>query len=208
MSLLQSNPARGGLYAIKPRFQALLAPLADGLAARNVQPDALTFAAVGCAALGGAALAASPDRPELLLAVPLLVIARLSLNALDGMVATRLEVARPWGKVLNELCDRVADLAFLWPMALVPGASVPLVTAALCATLLVSFLGVLGEAAGAGREYGGVMGKADRMAWLGIAAVGSLTTQSFVPLQLLPVVLLVGAALTLFQRGARIHAAV
>jgi hypothetical protein len=128
MPLLHSNPARGGgLYAIKPRFQALLAPLANRLAARNVHPDALTFAAVGCALLGGAALALSPDQPGLLLAIPILVFARLSLNALDGMVATRLNVARPWGMVLNELCDRLADLAFLSPLALVPGASIPLV---------------------------------------------------------------------------------
>jgi CDP-diacylglycerol--glycerol-3-phosphate 3-phosphatidyltransferase len=214
MALLQSNHsnqtnrAHGGLYGVKPRFQALLAPLAHGLAARNVHPDTLTFAAVGCALLGGAALAVSPEQPVLLVAVPLMVVARLSLNALDGMVATRLNVARPWGKVLNELCDRFSDLTFLWPLALVPGANIPLVTAALCATLLVSFIGVLSEAVGGPREYAGVMGKADRMAWLGIAAVGSLATHSFLALQLLPVVLLVGAALTLVQRGARIHAAV
>src|SRR5712671_2091544 len=95
------------MYSVKPWFQSLLAPLADGLAARRVHPDVLTYAAVGCGLLGGIALAFSPSAPPLLIAIPLLVVARLALNALDGMLAVRLGVARPWGKVLNEFCDRL-----------------------------------------------------------------------------------------------------
>jgi CDP-diacylglycerol--glycerol-3-phosphate 3-phosphatidyltransferase len=196
-----------GLYGIKPRFQSVLAPLADGLAAHRVHPDVLTYAAVGCALLGGAALVLSPSAPALLLMVPVLVSARLALNALDGMVAQRMNVARPWGKVLNEFCDRLADLAFLAPLAVLPGAIPLLVTAALCSTLLVSFLGVLAEAAGAARQFGGTMGKADRMACLGVAATLSFVSGTLLPLQALPVLLIAGALVTLFERGARTHAA-
>ena len=94
------------LYSIKPRFQSVLGPLADALARREVNPDALTLAAVGCAAVGGTALALSQAAPAWLWAVPVAATVRLTLNALDGMVATRRGVARAWGKVLNELCDR------------------------------------------------------------------------------------------------------
>ena len=197
----------GGLYALKPTLQRRLHGTATWLAARRVNPDLLTLCAVVCAVLGGLALAAGLTRPLLLWAVPPLACLRLALNALDGMVATRRDIARPWGKVLNELCDRLADLAFLWPLLLVPDASPALVTAALCAMLLVSFLGVLAEAAGAGRQYGGVMGKADRMLWLALASIAAAASGQLLFLRGLPVVLLVGATLTLIQRGTRTHAA-
>jgi CDP-diacylglycerol--glycerol-3-phosphate 3-phosphatidyltransferase len=197
----------GGLYVLKPTLQRRLLGTATWLAARRVNPDLLTLCAVLCASLSGLALAAGLARPVLLWAVPPLACLRLALNALDGMVAKRREIARPWGKVLNEFCDRLADLAFLWPLLLVPDASPALVTAALCAMLLVSFLGVLAEAAGAGRQYGGVMGKADRMLWLALACMATAATGQLLFLRVLPTVLLLGATITLIQRGTRTHAA-
>jgi CDP-diacylglycerol--glycerol-3-phosphate 3-phosphatidyltransferase len=203
-----SSTPLAGLYAIKPRFQSLLTPLADELARRKVDPDALTFAAVGCGLLGGLALSQSPHMPPLLWTIPPLIVARLGLNALDGMVATRRGVARPWGKVLNEVCDRLADLAFFWPLLVLPGVKPLWAGAALAAMLLVAYAGVLGEAAGSVRQYGGSMGKADRMAWLGIASAASALLASPIPLQVLPIVLVGGCLVTLVQRLERIHAAV
>lgn len=199
---------RGGLYAVKPRFQRLLGGVADTLAARRTNPDSLTYAALGCAILGGAVLAVGAREPSLLWLLSPLVLARLALNALDGMVATRRGVGRAWGKVLNELGDRLSDLAFLTPLLLVPRIQQPIVIAALCSTLLVSYLGILAEAAGAARQYGGVMGKADRMLWLGLAAALSAATGRFEALQWLPWLLLLGAALTLLQRAHATHVAV
>jgi CDP-diacylglycerol--glycerol-3-phosphate 3-phosphatidyltransferase len=201
MQMIRIGPA-GGLYAYKPGFQHRLAASADWLARRGVHPDVLTWAGLACGVLGGVALGAG-----WLWVVPLLAGLRLALNALDGMVAVRLGVARPWGKVLNEFADRLADLAFLGPLLLVPQANSLVVTAALCATLLVSFLGVLAEAAGAARQYGGPMGKADRMLWLSLACATTAVTGQWWPLQALPLVLLGGGVLTLVQRGGRAHAA-
>jgi phosphatidylglycerophosphate synthase len=197
-----------GLYDIKPAFQHRLAGLADLLTALGVHPDVLTLAGLACGLAGGAALATGLvlNQPAWLWCVPLFALARLAFNALDGMVAVRAGVARAWGKVLNEFCDRLADLAFLAPLLLVPGLNPILVTAALCMTLLVSYLGVLAEAAGAPRQYGGVMGKADRMACLGLATVATAATGLPLALQVLPYVLLVGGGLTLVQRGVRTHA--
>ena len=197
-----------GLYDIKPAFQQRLAGLADALTAFGVHPDLLTLAGLACAGAGGAALAGglALHQPAWLWCMPLFATARLTFNALDGMVAVRAGLARPWGKVLNEFADRLADLAFLAPLLLVPGLNPLLVTATLCMTLLVSYLGVLAEAAGAARQYGGVMGKADRMACLALAAVATAVTGSPLALQVLPYVLLIGGALTLVERGVRTHA--
>lgn len=196
-----------GLYAIKPAFQSSLDGLATRLVRWRVNPDHLTLAAVACSVAGGAVLVASTQAPALLWGMPALVAARLMLNALDGMVAVRRGVARPWGKVLNEACDRLADLAFLGPLLWLPGVSTRLMAAALCAALLVSYLGILSEAAGGPRLYGGVMGKADRMVWLSAASVLAAATGSMTPLAVLPVALLIGCGVTLAQRGQWAHAA-
>ena len=189
-----------GLYGAKPRFQRALGGTADRLAAAGVHPDALTAAAVGCGIGAGAALAGAAQQPWLPLLVPPLVGARIALNALDGMVAQRRGIARAWGKVLNEAGDRIADLACLIGLALVPGADAGLVAAAGAAVLLSSHLGVLAEAAGGRRQHGGPMGKADRMLWLGLGSALAAATESPAPLLMLPWLWLGGALATFALR--------
>jgi CDP-diacylglycerol--glycerol-3-phosphate 3-phosphatidyltransferase len=196
-----------GLYAVKPRFQDLLDGPANALVRWHVSPDALTLAGLGCALLGGAALVAGLAQPTLLWLVPLFAGSRLAFNALDGMVASRAGRARPWGKVLNEFSDRLADLAFLFPLLLVPGTNPIVVSAALVSVLLVSYLGILSEAAGARREYGGLLGKADRMLCLGVATSFAAAGGDLILVRLLPAFLIAGSLVTLVQRGRRIHAA-
>lgn len=197
----------GGLYAAKPRFQEYLRGVADGLAALGIHPDWLTAAAVGCAALAAAAMLGSPAQPLLLWLVPPLAFTRLALNALDGMVARRLGVERAWGTVLNELGDRLADLLFLAPLLAVPSVPAPLVAGALCTVLLGSFVGVLGQSTTAGRQYGGLLGKADRMLWLSVACIAAGITGDLQPLTVLSAALLVGGVITVTQRLRWIHAA-
>ena len=207
MSVLPLHATRSGLYTVKPRFQALLAPLAQGMANQRVNPDVLTVAAVGCGLLGGAALGLSPQQPLLLWTIPPLVALRLGLNALDGMVATRRGVARPWGKVLNELCDRLADLAFFWPLLILPAVSPVWAVASMGAMLLVAFIGVLSETVTGVRQYGGPMGKADRMACLGLAAAATALLGTWATMQILAIVMVGGGLLTAYQRLERTHAA-
>ena len=200
-TLSQPPPERcQGLYALKPRFAAALAGPADWLAARGVGPDTLTAAGVACALAAGLCLAASGLGAWTALLVAPLALARLTFNALDGLVARRSESARPWGAVVNELGDRVADLGVFLGLGLVPGADGGLVAAAAVASLLASHVGVASEAAGGRRVRGGPMGKADRMAWLAAAALASGLTGDLAFLRLLPSLLLAGAVATLLLR--------
>lgn len=155
------------LYAIKPRFQALLRALARRLAGRSVSADALTAWGLLFAALAGVVLALGGRTGWLLLAPPLL-FARIACNALDGMVARLAGTARPWGTVLNETADRVADLLCFGGLV-ASGALPPVVAVALLPLVLfVSYLGVIGQAAGGARRYEGPLGKADRMLLLAL----------------------------------------
>jgi len=195
-----------GLYALKPAFQRSLGGVETWLVARGVHPDVLTGVALGLGLLGGALLYAAAAAPRLLLLLSGLALGRLALNALDGLVARREGLARPWGEVLNELGDRLADVALLGGLALAPTSDGRLGAVAVVVVLLASYLGLLGKAAGGQREYGGVMGKADRMLYLALATTVAGLAGRPDWLNAYLALVLAGALLTLVQRGRCIHA--
>lgn len=189
-----------GLYRLKPASQRLVRPLEDLAVARGVTPDALTIAAIPVSFLGGLALAEWRAFPAGLLAVPFLAAGRLVLNLLDGLVARRTGVARPVGEVLNELGDRTCDVLFLGGLALAPGVDPRLGGAALVASLLASYAGITSRAAGARRQYGGVMSKPGRMIVVSAGALGAWLTSDPLWLSAAAAVITIGALLTLAQR--------
>ena len=159
------------LYGIKPRFRQILTPVADRLA--WVHPDVITAAGVGASVLALALvqIAAAPHRRWLLGLVPFALGARIACNALDGLVAQRTGKASPFGEVVNEGADRLSDVALLLGVGATPWASWAWASSATIAVLLASFAGLLGKTVGVGREYGGILGKADRMFWFSVAAL-------------------------------------
>lgn len=190
-----------GIYGVKPAFQRSLRRPEDWLVARGVHPDVLTCAALVLSVSGGAALAVWPSEPRILLWVPIVAVVRTALNALDGLVAKRTGLARPWGEVLNEFCDRCADTAIFGGLALAPTTNHLLGAVTLVAILLNSYLSILSKAAGGPRQYGGVMGKADRMILLAVVApIVSLSGASAI-FDLLLGAVLIGTLVTLAQRG-------
>jgi phosphatidylglycerophosphate synthase len=194
-----------GIYAIKPAFQRSLRPVEDLLVEWRVSPDAITAGALGLSAAGGAALAFSAQEPLLLLAAPVAAIGRTALNALDGLVAKRTGTARAWGEVLNEFSDRLADMALLGGLALAGLAPGLVAASAIVAVLLGSYLGVLSKAAGGPRQYGGVMGKADRMVLLAVAAPMALIFDAEVVITAFFAAVVAGAVVTIIQRGVKTH---
>ena len=189
-----------GLYRTKPAAQRLIEPLVDACVAHGVSADALTVAAVPVAALGGICLALSDGLPVLLLGVPLLAGARLVLNLIDGQVARRTGTARPWGEVLNELGDRVADALFIGGLAFVAAVGPLLALSAVIAALLASYAGVVARATGAPRSYGGVMSKPGRMIVLAVAAPLAFVVGAGWPLVAGAWIILLGSLVTLAQR--------
>lgn len=157
-----------GIYAVKPAFQRSLTGVRDRLIRSRVSANALTWTALFVSIGGGMALALSDRSVWLLFVVPVLAVVRLGLNALDGMVASATHTSTSTGEVLNELSDRMADVAWIVGLGFIVG--FPLALGALGAVLLSSYAGMLGKAVGGRRLYGGVMAKADRMIVLALAA--------------------------------------
>lgn len=157
------------LYTIKPKFRHALIPLADRLS--WVHPDVITACSVASAAAAWLCIRQAATNRGLFLAVPLCLFIRIACNALDGLVAERTKKARAFGEVLNEGADRVADVLILFGLGFTPWASLVWAGSATIAVLFSSYAGLLGKAVGVGRQYGGVLGKADRMLLLGVASL-------------------------------------
>jgi CDP-diacylglycerol---glycerol-3-phosphate 3-phosphatidyltransferase len=189
-----------GLYRTKPAAQRLVRPLVDACVSRGVRADVVTLAAVPVAALGGVCLALSGAVPVLLLVVPVLAAVRLILNLIDGQVARRTGTSHPWGEVLNELGDRVADVLFIGGLTFVAAVGPLLALGAVTAAVLASYAGVVARAVGASRQYGGVMSKPGRMTVLAVTAPLALVLADDWPLVAGAWLILAGSLLTLAQR--------
>jgi CDP-diacylglycerol--glycerol-3-phosphate 3-phosphatidyltransferase len=194
-----------GIYQIKPAFQRSLRGAEDWLVRHRVHPDTLTYAALLLSILGGICLYLAPGRTWLLALVPLVAIGRTALNALDGLVARRTGLGRPWGEVLNEFCDRLADVALVGGVALAAPSEHLLGACTVVTMLLSSYLAILSKAAGGPRQYVGLMGKADRMIVLAIFAVLGLVLPLELAFNGYLGLVLVGLVVTIGQRARATH---
>src|SRR3954468_16711278 len=97
------------IYELKPRFQALLRPLTNRLAARGVTANQVTVAAAVVSLLTGAAIYYWGNDRRVLLLLPLVLFVRMALNAIDGMLAREHGMKSARGTILNELGDVVSD---------------------------------------------------------------------------------------------------
>jgi len=150
------------IYALKPKFQALLRPLTAALARRGVSANQVTLGAmIVSAVVGGFVLFAAPQRWPFLL-IPLWMLVRMAANAIDGMLAREFAQKSALGAYLNELGDVVSDTALYLPFAWLPPFTVWSVALVIVLAVLTELAGVLGETVGASRRYDGPMGKADR----------------------------------------------
>jgi phosphatidylglycerophosphate synthase len=136
-----------------------------------------------------------------LLFIPVIAIGRTALNALDGLVARDTGLARPWGEVLNECCDRLADVALLGGASLAIGSDARLGAVTIVVMLLCSYLSIVSKAAGGKRQYGGIMGKADRMIFLSFASVIALALPQVRVFTIFLAIVLAGLVLTIAVRA-------
>lgn len=149
------------IYQLKPAFQGLLRPLVRGLARAGATANQVTIAAVLLAFAVGVALLACPRR-EVLLLLPLALLLRMAMNAIDGMLAREHGQMSRLGAILNELGDVVADVAMYLPLALRPEFPAAPVVLVVLSAIVVEMTGVVGVQIGASRRYDGPFGKSDR----------------------------------------------
>ncbi len=155
------------LYSMKPRFQSLLRPLTCWLARCGVTPNQITLSAMLLCCCGGMSLALAPDARWALLLVPLLLLVRMALNAIDGMLAREHHMQSDLGLLLNELGDVFSDAVLYLPFGLVAGVSAPMVVIIVILATISELAGVCATQIGSVRRYDGPLGKSDRAVLFG-----------------------------------------
>jgi CDP-diacylglycerol--glycerol-3-phosphate 3-phosphatidyltransferase len=164
---LRDRPVALTIYALKPRFQALLRPLAARLDAGGITANQVTVAACVLSVALGASLVLSPGLHALYLLLPVWLFVRMALNAIDGMLAREFGQKSPLGAFLNELTDVISDAALLLPFAFLPHFGWLEVTLVVVLAGLSEMTGTVAVMTGASRRYDGPMGKSDRAFVLG-----------------------------------------
>ncbi|MFW5984438.1 MAG: CDP-alcohol phosphatidyltransferase family protein, partial [Halobacteria archaeon] len=99
------------------------------------------------------------------------------LDGVDGQLARRTGTASAQGDMLDHTLDRYSDLVLVGGIAGGTGAWA-VGFFAVTGVFLTSYMGTQAQAVGAGRDYGGLLGRADRMVLIILGGV----IQPFVPL--------------------------
>lgn len=149
-----------------------LEPLARRAARMGLSPNVVTVASFGLAVLAGGLLWYGQTGTTALLALGgLLVLASAGLDALDGRLARLQGSASARGDYLDHVTDRYADLAILLGIGLGPLVDLRITLLAVVGTLLTSYMGTQAQAVGVGRDYKGLLSRADRLVLLGVVPV-------------------------------------
>jgi len=114
-----------------------------------------------------------PDKRQYILFIVAVLFIFLNglFDALDGKVARLTGKSSARGDFLDHVVDRFADVFIIGGIAISPYCNPTLGTLSLVTVLLVSYMGTQAQALGCGRNYGGYLGRADRIVILMIAPV-------------------------------------
>lgn len=192
------------VYQLKPKFQQLLRPLVNGLASKGITANEVTVVAMLMSVITGVAIIIS-NSIMALLALPVILLIRMALNAIDGMLAREHQQQSKLGAFLNEIGDVISDLFLIIPLIIISDISLWLLAAFAFAALLTEFAGILGVMVGTERQYQGPMGKSDRALLIGL--VGLLVPFVSVPAVYLNAVLVTVIVLSVWTVINRIRAA-
>jgi archaetidylinositol phosphate synthase len=158
------------LDQLRPVANRVLDPLVSAADAVGLTPDRVSVIAFGFAAAAGGAFYLAT--PLWYVAGALFVFVNGWLDLLDGALAREQGVDSRGGDLLDHVLDRYADIVLIAGLA----AGVDryaLGLAAVTGVLMTSYLGTQIQAVGLGREYGGLVGRADRLALVGVTGVAA-----------------------------------
>ncbi len=156
------------LDRLRPVANLFLDPFVSSAKRVGLTPNAISLIAFTVAVAAG--ISFYQARPAWYLAGAIFVFLNGWLDLLDGALARELALDSRAGNLLDHVLDRYADIVIVAGLAGGIG-RYGLGFAAVTGVLLTSYLGTQIEAVGLKREYGGLVGRADRLALIGVVAV-------------------------------------
>lgn len=158
---------------LRPFASKVIEPLADFFVKYKVSPDTVSIASLICAFFAGLSFYYSTTSRELVLLAGILVILNSIFDALDGLIARKSNKATPRGDFLDHVIDRYSDVFIICSIFFAGYVPWQIGVAAIVGVLLTSYLGTQAQALSLGRYYGGIMGRADRLVVIILAALGN-----------------------------------
>ena len=171
------------LDRLRPVAERFLDPFVTAADRVGLTPDGISVIAFGFAigagvtyTLAGASVAGLEAAPPLYLLGAVLVFLNGWMDLMDGALARRQGTDSKGGDLLDHVLDRYADIVIVAGLA--AGAERYLLgLLAVTGVLMTSYLGTQAQAVGLDRVYGGVVGRADRLAIIG----GVTAVAAFLP---------------------------
>ena len=185
-----------------------LVPLAKRM--RNIEPNTITWIAFLFAVLAGFLFYLNYSVWFLLLAV-LCIFANALLDALDGKIAKMYGKASKRGDFLDHVLDRYADVFIIGGIMLSAHCNFLIGLFAMLGVIFASYMGTQSQALGCERDYGGILGRADRLVILTIAPLIQFLAYVlldgkiwiFTPLEYAMIWFAIAGHFTAIQRGLR-----
>ncbi|MGA9399685.1 CDP-alcohol phosphatidyltransferase family protein [Haladaptatus sp.] len=165
------------LDQLRPVANRALRPFVSASTSLGLTPNAVSIIAFVLAGGAGVAFYFGPDVPIWYLVGAILVFLNGWLDILDGALARELGTDSPAGDLLDHVLDRYADIILIVGFAAGIGDFV-LGLAAVTGVLMTSYLGTQAQAVGLDRVYGGLLGRADRLALIGVVGAVAAFVQS------------------------------
>jgi archaetidylinositol phosphate synthase len=130
----------------------------------KIDPNTISAVSLVLAAVAGITLFLSPDYWQALLPLAaFLVLLSGFFDALDGKVARLTGKSSRRGDLIDHVFDRYADVFMIGAIAVSAWCSPYIGILAVIGVMLTSYMGTQAQALGAGRHYGGLLGRADRV---------------------------------------------
>jgi CDP-diacylglycerol--glycerol-3-phosphate 3-phosphatidyltransferase len=168
------------VYKIKPAFQQLLKPVLHFLYKIGFTANGITWLAILLSIGTGLFCWFYPNHFALLI-LPLALLLRMALNALDGMMARTYNMQSKKGEILNELGDLISDFIMFAPLLMLFKLNIFLLIGFLFLSMVNEYTGILGKAVSGERRYEGPMGKSDRALIVGLFSLITFFTDALLP---------------------------
>jgi CDP-diacylglycerol--glycerol-3-phosphate 3-phosphatidyltransferase len=156
------------VYKLKPKFQQLLTPILLFLNKNKITANQITISSIILSIIIGLLFWDADSSRWFFLILPIGLLLRMALNALDGMMARKFNQTSKLGEVLNEIGDIISDVIIFFPLLKFQPESLYLIIVFIILSVINEFAGLMGKVIGKERRYEGPMGKSDRALAVGI----------------------------------------
>ncbi len=157
------------LNKYRPQADKILVPLSKPF--MRFHPDTLTWVAFISSMVAGFSFFMASINYNYLLLAFLFILLNAFFDAMDGKIAKLKGIASARGDFLDHVLDRYADMFMLGGIAFSTYCNLGIGVIAMLGVIFASYMGTQAHAVGAGRDYGGILGRADRLVYLMVFAL-------------------------------------